>query len=144
MAGAQVDTFYGASILFGTSGFSYNIVGVNIGSLETPALETSHIATTQAGVGQEGNATYIPGDIVRHGPMTLRIHWNPSLGVIPIAVVQTITITYPLVTGDLTAAYQTGTGFVSGFTPDEFVIDGVMTALVTVQKSAPWTKVAAT
>lgn len=144
MAGAQADTFYGASVTFGTSGFSYNIVAVNIGSLETPALETSHIATPAAGVGQEGNATYIPGDIVRHGPMTLRIHWNPSLGVLPIAVVQTITITYPLVTGDSTAAYHTGSGFVSGFTPDEFAIDGVMTALITVQKSGPWTKVAAT
>lgn len=144
MPGAMADTFYGASVTFATSGFSYNIVGVNIGSLETPALETSHIATTAAGVGQEGNATYIPGDIVRHGPATLRIHWNPSLGVIPIGVVQTITFTYPLVSGDTTAAYQTGSGFVSGFTPDEFVIDGVMTAQVTIQKSGPWTKVAAT
>lgn len=144
MPGAAADTFFGASITFATSGLTYNIVGVNPGSIETPALETTHIASPQAGVGQYGNGTYIPGDIVRHGPMTMRIHWNPSAGLVPIALMQTMRVTYALITGDSTAAYEEGSGFVNAYAPDEFVVDGIMTAQITVQKSGPWTRVPAT
>lgn len=144
MPGATADTFFGASITFATSGMTYSIVGVNPGGYETPSLETTHIASSVAGVGQYGSGTYIPGDVVRHTPMTLRIYWNPSGPAIPIAVVQTMRITYPLVSGDSTAAYEEGSGFVTGYNPDEFIIDGIMTAQITVQKSGPWTRVAAT
>ena len=139
MPGAAVDVGHGTTITFGTSGFTANIESVSWDGIARTVIETSHMGTTAAGANQFGNRTFIPGDLVDPGTLTMNIHFNPQTNPPIGAVAETITVTYPLVAGDSTPATWACSGFVSAFSLTD-PMDDKMTAVLTVKFSGKVTE----
>ncbi len=134
MPGAAVDVGHGTTLVFGTSGFTANIDSVTWDGIARTVVDTSHMGTTPAGANQFGNRTFIPGDLIDPGTLTLNVHFNPQTNPPIGAVPETITVTWPLVTGDSTPANWSASGFVSQFTLTD-PVDDKMTAVLTVKLS---------
>lgn len=134
MPGAAVDIGFGTTITFATSGFTANIVGpIQWSGIARTPHETSHMASALPGANQFGGRTFMPGDLVDPGTLTIPIHFNPNTN-IPIAgAVETITIAYPLVAGDATRASWAVSGFVTDVGTISIPLDGVMETTITVK-----------
>lgn len=108
MAGSNGRSGQGVAITFGTTSFSANMH--MIGGLERsrPALETSHL-----GLAVNSERTRIPGDLIDLSVVTIRFEWNQSFGTFPpiTSDPETITITFPLRSGESTNATLVATGF---------------------------------
>lgn len=96
----------GTTVTFGTSAFAANVRRINSAAMTREAIETSHLGTT-------GQRTKIPGALVDPGQTEVEIEWNQSFSTFPpiSAVPESITITYPLKTGETAHATEAGTGF---------------------------------
>jgi len=117
----------GTSVAFGTSSFAANVTGIAIDGVERPAIPTSHLGTTTS-------ATFIPGDIVDEGTVTLDIQYDPDVEPPKKGAAETVTITFPLLGGGSTAASRAFSAFVTSF--DAGVeIDGLINGSVTVKVS---------
>jgi len=76
----------GTVVVFGTSGFEAEILGVTPPNMTRPDIETSHLGTTKFD-------TFEPGLVVNGGEVELRIAYDPGT-VPPIrAAVESISIT---------------------------------------------------
>jgi hypothetical protein len=134
MPGATVDIGTGTTITFGTSGFTASIMSVRWSGISRPSVPTSHMGTAAAGANKFGNATFLPGEIIDPGEMTLELQFNPQTNIPIAAVPETITVTWPLVTGDSTPANWSGSGFVTVFEITD-PLDEKMTATMTIKMS---------
>lgn len=129
----MADVGTGTSISFGTSGFTAEVLGINHNGVERPAIETSHLGTTVA-------KTFMPGDLVDQGEISLDIAFNPNI-LPPIkAAAETIVITFPVPSGLSTGATYTFTGFCTGAS-STILFEERMTATITVKISGDITKV---
>lgn len=106
----MADTGNTSTIAFATSSFtaSYEMIGGTEQSRE--ALEDSHV-----GLAAGSERTYIADDIFEGGGFESRFFWDQSATVFPpiAGAAETITITYPLKSGEATAATLVGTGFLT-------------------------------
>lgn len=122
-----VDNGTGASVAFGSSSFTANITAINGEGIERPAIDTTHLGTTTA-------RTFIPGDLVDHGTLTLEIQFDPD-DYPPIKLAaETITVTFPLAGSGTAAAKWEFSGFATGFdygVPLEELMTGSLTIKVT-------------
>lgn len=134
MPGAAVDVGHGTTITFGTSGWTGNIESVTWGGISRTVIETSHMGTAAAGANKFGNRTYVPGDLVAPGQITLAVHFNPQTNPPIGAAAETITVTFPLVSGDATPATWAASGFVVSFDLQD-PMDDKMTASLVIQLS---------
>ncbi len=138
MPGASVDVGTGASVVFATSGFAAEIVGIRRAAIERPVIETSHLGTAAPSGDAYGNATKIPGRIVNPGQLELDIHYDirqkPPIHAAP----ETITLNLPTVAGDSTAGNESASGFVASVSR-EIPLDGKMTATITIEFTGPVT-----
>jgi len=122
-----VDNGTGASVTFGTSSFTANITAINGEAIERPAIDTTHLGTTTA-------RTFIPGDLVDHGTLTLEIQFAPDDSPPIKLAAETITVTFPLSAGGATAANWAFSGFATSFSygvPLEELMTGSLTLKVT-------------
>lgn len=122
-----VDNGTGASVTFGTSGFTANITAINGDSIERPSIDTTHLGTTTA-------RTFIPGDLVDQGNLTLEIQFDPDTTPPIKTATETITVTFPLSSGGTTAADWEFSGFGTSFeygVPLEELMTGSLTVKVT-------------
>jgi len=96
----------GTTIAFTTSAFTANVHRIGGANTTRNAVETSHLGTT-------GQRTRIPGTLTDPGTTEVEFEWDQSFATFPpiTAVAETITITYPLKTGETTPAIEAGTGF---------------------------------
>lgn len=142
MAGTTVDNGTGASISFGTSSFNAEITGFSHSGIERASIDTTQLSTAAATGNDFGSMTFIPGDLSNPGELSLDIHWDPDT-IPPIdGAAETITITFPKVPADATAANFSVSGFVTGF--DYTVpLEDKMTGTVTVKLSSTVTTTAA-
>lgn len=117
----------GTTITFGTSSFTANVMSISVDGVERPAIDTSHLGTTTS-------RTFIPGDLVDEGSVTLAIQYDPDSEPPKKGALETVTITFPLSTGATTAASRAFSAFVTGF--DAGVeMDALMTGNVTIKVS---------
>ncbi len=145
MPGAAVDVGFGTTIVFATTGFTANIVGpITWSGVVRSALETTHMSTAGPGANQIGNRTFMPGDLVDPGTLTMPIHFNPNTNIPIHAVPETITVSYPLVTGDATRANWACSGFITDVGSITVEMDAVMTTTITVKLTGPITMTDAT
>lgn len=83
----MADVATGATITFGTTGFSLQIRSFSIDGIEIPKLDVTHLGTT-------GYRSFIFGDLKNPGDITMQCWfdptWDPTLG-----TSETITITWP-------------------------------------------------
>jgi hypothetical protein len=98
----------GTTITFGTSSFTANIRRIGGANETREAVETAHLGTT-------GQKTKIPASLTDPGTTEIEFEWDQSFGVFPPidAVAETITITYPLKSGETANATEAGTGFLT-------------------------------
>lgn len=141
MAG-EVDIGTGTVVAFGASGLSFQILDVKPPQLKRAAIDTSHMGTPAPGSGKFANRTFLPGDLVDGGEVTLSVHFNPSVVVPAHAVAETITITFPTPAGLTTPATWAFSGFLTGYDPT-VPLEDKMTADLTFKVSGPVTVTAA-
>jgi hypothetical protein len=126
MPGAAVNIGTGTTLTFTTSGFSAEIIEtIDWTGITRGAAQTTHMTTTQATTGQIGGHTFIPTKFADPGQIALQVHFNPQTNPPLHQAPETIRITFPLVTGDATAAYWEGTGFMIEMGPS-IPLEGVM------------------
>ena len=117
----------GTTIVFGTSGFTGNIHAIG-GRTETrEAVKDSHIATT-------GQHTYIAGSLTEAGQTEITFEWDQSFSTFPpiTAAAETITISFPLKSGERVKATEAGTGFLVAVTGPNLESDTLMTGSATI------------
>lgn len=122
-----VDNGTGASITFGTSGFSANITAINGEDITRPEIDTTHLGTTTA-------RTFIPGDLYDPGGVTFDLQFDPD-DFPPIgSAAETVTITFPLSSGGSSAATWAASGFMTAFSYG-VPLEALMTGTATVKFS---------
>lgn len=141
MAG-EVDIGTGISIVFGTSGFTAQVLDVKGPGFKRESIDTSHMGTAAPGAGQIGNRTAMPGDLVEVSELTLEVHLNPSTRPPIHAAPETITITFPVPVGLTNPATWVFSGFVTGYDPS-MPLEGKMVATLVVKPTGPVTVTAA-
>lgn len=104
----MADIGTGTSITFGTSGFTGEIIGVAQSGIERPAIPTSHLGTTSS-------HTFMPGDLVDEGEVTLEVAYNPNTQPPIRGAAETITITFPVPSGSSNGATAQFSGFCTGW-----------------------------
>lgn len=100
------DVGTGSSITFGTSSFDGEVLSISANGMTRPVIDTTHMETEDA-------RTKMPGDLVDSGDVTVEIQFDPNNPPPIDAAPETITITFPVATGDLSGATLAGTGFIS-------------------------------
>jgi hypothetical protein len=118
-----IDIGTSATVTFATSGFTACIRDISVSGISREAVETTCMDTSNA-------RTFIPGDLYDPGEVSMEILFNPDTDLPLNGAAEVITITYPLGTGETSAATLAGTGFLTAV--DWTVpLEDVMTASVT-------------
>lgn len=104
----MADTGNGTTITFGTTSFSASWEEIDAGEQTRDAIEDSHLGTT-------GDKTYMPGDLQEPGEASGVFQWDQSFGTFPATTTaaETVTISYPLKSGESTNATLAGTAIVT-------------------------------
>ena len=132
MAGATVDIGTGTTIGFGTSSWTSELLSIDWSGISREAIETSQMATAAAGANKFGNRTYVPGQLSDPGELTCEFHLDPDKEPPIDQPAETITVTFPLVSGDSTAANWACSGFATGFSAS-IPLEDKMTATMTIK-----------
>lgn len=98
----------GISIAFGTSNFTAEMMSINGSGITRESYETSHLGTT-------GDKTFNPKKLVDQGTIEMEFAFDPDAQPPISGPTETITITFPLPEGGLTAATLVGSGFITDF-----------------------------
>lgn len=109
MAGSEGRTGQGVTLTV-PSGFTANLFMVGGTERTREPVEDTHL-----GLASQSERTYVPDDLIEGGEFTCRFEWNQSFSTFPplIGDAETITITYPLRSGEGTNATLAGTGFLT-------------------------------
>lgn len=128
MAGADVYIGTGTTVTFLTSAFSAQVTSISMSGLSRESVDVTHMGST----GTLGGKAFIPGKLADPGELTLEIHFNPDDTPPIMQAVETIRITFPLITGDTTPAKWECSGFATGF---EFTdpLEAKMTGSLTIK-----------
>lgn len=132
MAGTNVDVTTGTTVVFGTSGFTAEIVDLAFGGVSRKSIDVSHMGTSLPSSSEYGNMPFIPGRLSDAGELAMEIHFNPQTTPPLDLVPETVTVTFPLFPGDTTPADFEFTGFVTGYDIG-LPLDDKMTASMTVK-----------
>lgn len=142
MAG-EVDIGTGTSVVFGTSGFSAQLLDVSGPGFKRESVPTFHMGTTaDPGAGKAGSQTHMPVDLVDPGELSMEIHFNPSTTPPLHKVAESITITFPVPAGLTNPATWVGSGFITSYEP-KIPLEGKMTGSLVVKLTGPVTITAA-
>ena len=143
MPGTAVNVGTGTTITFGTSSYSANIENIDWSGISREAHRTTHMSSSIPGAGQIGGHTYIPSKFADAGSISVDAQFNPQTNPPVNSAAETITITFPLVTGDATQASWACTGFMTDFSLTD-PYDGKMMCKFTVKASGNITMTDAT
>lgn len=100
----------GTSVAFATSGFAMNIDSIEPPNSSREAINTSHLGTTSS-------HTFTPSDLVDNGELNFNGHFDPDLVPPRNGAAEQITITWPLESGESTAATWVFSGFLTNYQP---------------------------
>lgn len=104
----MADVGTGTTIVFGTSSFTAEILNVGQDGIDRIAVQTSHMTTTNS-------HTFMPGDLVDEGEVTLEFAFNPNNQPPIRGAAETVTITFPIPAGGSAGATAQFTGFIKGW-----------------------------
>lgn len=107
----MADSAIGTTLVFTTSSYTLNVLSATPSENAVNALPITTLATT-------GFREYIPGTIKEAGEMEIVALHDPDLEP-PIGTVDTMTLTWPLPSGQAVAGTLAGTGFVQSFQVQE-------------------------
>lgn len=124
----------GASIGFGVSNFTSDLLSLSLPEKAREVIETTHL-------GSIGSKTFKPAKLKNVGTISAEFDHNPAAVDLTNADVETITISYPIQTGQSTPAKLTFSGFVTQQGGEEMKVDDRMTTKVTIQVTGDLTYV---
>ena len=102
------DTGNGVVLALGTSNWTLNVVSIAVGGQTLEMLDDSDLATT-------GYMEKLAADLTDAGSFSAVCRLNQSGDVpVPVTTAETATITFGLLSGEMTAATLSGTGNVTG------------------------------
>lgn len=117
----------GATLTMGTSTWETTalITSITPESVTRSELETTHLGTTTA-------RTFIPEDLVNNGFFSVEVLFHDfiTINTMISAAAETLTITYPLIATQSTAALITGSGFCVEYTPPTATVGELMKSTV--------------
>ena len=118
----------GTTISFASSSFVANIYSIGGTTQTRDSLETSHLGTS-------GVKEFMPDALIDGGESEIEFEWNPSFSTFPPidAAAETITITFPLASGQSTNATLAGTGFLTSATSGSAVNGEIMRGSATIK-----------
>lgn len=102
----MADIGTGCTIVFTTSGFSGEILDVK-GGFQRKSIDITNLAAAPGDY-----HTKMPGDLVDAKPIVLEILFDPDKIPPILGAIETVTITFPLPAGKITAAKLVGKAFV--------------------------------
>ena len=116
------------TLLLGTSTWETTalITSLTWDEVTREALETTYLSTT-------GGRTFIPEDLPNYGALSVEVLFHDFIACPPfttpgITPTETITVTYPILTGQSTAAIISTNGFGIGYTPPNAEVGSLMKA----------------
>lgn len=115
-----IDTGNGATIAFGTSGFTAAYIEIGGLNESRPVLNKSSLSTT-------GHEEYCPGDLLSIDGVNCRFFWDPTSQPPVTAAVETVTITLP------NGTTLSGTAFISSRSGASLANNQLMTGEFTLQ-----------
>lgn len=127
----------GAQITFATSAFTSDLITLTLPERTRAAIDTSHLGTTVA-------MTSKPAKLVDPGEVSAEFDHNPAAVKLVKNAAETVTITYPLQSGETTAATLAFQAFVTSEGGENFTIGERMTTKVTLKVSGDYTFTPAT
>ena len=98
----------GTTIVFGTSGFTAEILSLGSGGVSRDSYDTTDMATT-------GSMTKSPKKLVDEGTIDIEFAFDPNLQPPISGPTETVTITFPVPAGGSTGATLIGSGFITDF-----------------------------
>lgn len=98
----------GTTAVFGTSSFAINIDEISWEGATREAINTSHMGTTTA-------HTFVPADLVDQGTITLSGHYDPDEDPPQNGAAETVTISWPLESGETNKATLAASVFLISF-----------------------------
>ncbi len=120
---AAPDSGDGTTVVFGTQGFSANLLNVGPPNQTVEDLETSHMGTT-------GHKTYIPADLIEGGEMSMLIQFAGSLAPTIGAAPELITVDYGGVGAGDKHTFQ---GYINSYAPESVEVGAIMKAAIGVK-----------
>jgi hypothetical protein len=133
MPGTAVDLGTGTSILFGTSAFSAELLSISWTGISREVVDTTPLSITPAAAGTIGNRRYKGAHAVDPGSLECEFHFNPTLTPPIGEPEEMITITFPLVEGDLTATKWQANGTMTSYEISGIQLDTKMVARSTIK-----------
>ncbi len=127
----------GATISFATSSFASNLISLTLPEKTRAVLDTTHLGTT-------GAKTNKPAKIKEVGEIQCEFDHNPDEIELVDQEPEEITITYPLLEGQATAAKLVFNGYVSKAGGEEFKVDTLLRTKATIQVNGDMDYTAAT
>jgi hypothetical protein len=133
MPGTSVDLGTGTTITFATSAFDAELLSINWTGISREVVDTTPLSITPAAAGTIGNRRYKGAHAVDPGTLECEFHFNPSLAPPIGEPEELITITFPLVEGDLTAAKWSAQGTMTSYDISGIQLDTKMVARSTIK-----------
>lgn len=127
----MADITTGATVVFGTSAFSAELMSVGLPGVTRQSIDTTHMGTTVA-------RTFIPSDLIDWGELEIEFAFDPDNEPPMDGVAETITITFPIPSGGIGGATIAGSGFFTNFSMTG-PLEEKMTATATIKWSGDLT-----
>lgn len=128
---AATDTFTGTTIVFGTSGFTCELLSASLPGASRAPINTSHAGTTVA-------HTKIPAKLIDWGQVEIEFNFDPDDEPPIDGAAETVTVTFPIPAGGTSGATLAGSMFMSNFTMTG-TVEEKMTATATLEVSGDLT-----
>lgn len=93
MAEPAVNVGTGTTIGFSAGAYAAEVLNVSWSGISRPSIDTTHMGTVEAN--NFGGRTFMPGDLVDPGELTVEYHFDPDLDPLIDGAVVTITVTFP-------------------------------------------------
>ena len=120
----------GATITFGTSAFTAEIVDIKRTPRKRDAIETTYLGTT-------GSRTYIPSTLWEPGEYDLTVHFNPDVRYAEATTGETVTVTFPVIGSNATPSTDASQGFVTEALEFTAMVGKLMEGKVKVKLTGP-------
>lgn len=127
----------GASILFATSSFNSDLLSLTLPEKTRAEIETTHLGTT-------GAKTFKPAVLKEVGTIECEFDHQPQAIDLTGTVAESITISYPLISGQITPTKLQFSGFCTKQGGEEFKVDDRMSTKVSIRVNGDFTVIPST
>lgn len=138
---------FGAQLVFATSAWTGAIVEISRSGASRKAIDVTHHGSTAPSSDpaqlQDGGMEFMAGLLRDGGELKVKVLYDPGNPPPVTAREETITLKYPLFSGQVLPARRSGSGFITS-DEEEVPVDDKMSMDLTIKLSGVWTLTPAT